>query len=239
MFIDMSYSLDPQVIVMPGPIDKPTVIKRSRMAAQPPDSEEQGVRWGSYNNTSNVHLFAHTGTHIDTPFHVDPEGFKLHEFTLQDFIFEHPVLLEIPKGDCEKISVADLEPYADLLAQADALLTYTSYSRIRNQEPDRFVAEQPGLSVEAANYLVDNFTIRAFGIDTLGIENISEGKNAEPTPFPVHKTLLLKKKQKTLLIEDLNMVPALGKKLLRLFVIPLRLHGMEAMPVTAFAEIEG
>ncbi len=239
MFIDMSYSLDPQLIVMPGPIDKPVVIKRSRMIAQPADSPEEGVRWGSYNNTSIANFFAHTGTHIDTPFHIAPEGFQLQEFALEDFIFDRPVLLEIPKGDREKIIVADLEPYAEQLAEADALLTYTSYSKIRNQEPDRFVAEQPGFSVEAANYLVDNFDIRAFGIDTLGIENISEGKVAEPSPFPVHKTLLLKKKQKALLIEDLNMVPALGKKLLRLFVIPLRLHGMEAMPVTAFAEVEG
>jgi arylformamidase len=238
MFIDMSHSLDPDAIVMPGPIDKPKVVKRSRMVPKPEGSTEEGVRWGSYNNTSIVDFFAHTGTHIDAPFHVDPDGYKVHEFGLTDFIFEHPLVLDIPKGDGEKINVADLQPHASALAKADALLVHTGFSKIRNQDPARFNAKQPGYSVEAANYLVDNFDIRGYGIDTLGIENIGEGKVASPTPFPVHKILLLKKKRKAVLIEDLNVAPALGKKLRRFYAIPLRLHGIEGMPVSAFAEVE-
>jgi arylformamidase len=237
MFIELSYSLDPEEIVMPGAIDKPKVIKRSRMTAQPADSQEAGVRWSSYNNTSLVEFFAHTGTHIDTPFHVDPKGFRLHEFSLNDFIYDRPVLLEIPKGAGEKITVQDLEARKDELAKADVLLIYTGYSSIRNQDPERFVAEQPSFTVHAANYLVDNFSIRAYGIDTIGIENIPEGKAASPTQFPVHKIFLLKKGQKTCVIEDLCLTPVLGKKLRRLFVVPLRLHDIEAMPVTVFAEV--
>ncbi len=238
MFVELSYSLEPHEIVMPGPIEKPAVIKRSRMIPKPTDNNESDVRWNSYNNTSLAHFFAHTGTHIDLPFHVDPEGFKLHEFCLNDFIFEHPLLLEIPKGDREKIIVDELQTYKDELAQADVLLVYTGFSKIRNQAPERFVAEQPAFSVEAANYIVDNFNIRAYGVDLIGIENIPEGKVAVPTPFPVHKTFLLKKKQKSFLIEDMNLVPILGKKIRRVFAIPLRLYGMEAMPVSAFAELD-
>jgi len=238
MFIELSYSLEPQKIVMPGPIDKPVVIKRSRMIAKPADSDETDVRWGSYNNTSIAQFFAHTGTHIDLPFHIDPDGFKLNEFSLNDFIFEHPVLLEIPKGARERITVDEIKPYMHDLAGADLLLVYTGFSKIRNQAPERYVSEQPAFSVEAANYIVDNFNIRAYGIDLIGIENISEGKVATPTPFPVHKTFLLKKKQKSFLIEDLNLVPILGKKIHRFFAIPLRMYGMEAMPISAFAEVD-
>jgi arylformamidase len=239
MFIEISYTLDPQKIVMPGPIDEPMVIKRSRMAPQPEGSEETDVRWGSYNNTSFVRFFAHTGTHIDAPFHVDPEGFMLHEFDLNDFIFEHPVLLDIPKGEMEKIALDEFVPHADELSKADILLIHTGWSKVRNQEPERFVAGQPSITVEAANYLVDNFNIRAFGIDTIGIENISEGKAASPIQFPVHKAFLLKKKQKSIVIEDLNLKLLLDKTLRRFYVIPLRLYDVEAMPVTAFAEVEG
>ena len=238
MFIEISYTLDPQKIVMPGPIDKPMVIKRSRMAPQPEGSEETDVRWGSYNNTSFVRIFAHTGTHIDAPFHVDPEGFMVHDFDLNNFIFEYPVLLDIPKAAFEKITMDELTPHADELSKADILLIHTGWSKVRNQEPERFVAEQPSFTVEAANYLVDNFNIRAFGIDTIGIENISEGKAGSPLQFPVHKTFLLKKKQKSIVIEDLNLKLLLGKKLRRFYVIPLRLYDIEAMPVTAFAEVE-
>lgn len=238
MFVELSYSLVPDQIVMPGPIDKPKVIKRSRMVAKPEGNNEADVRWSSYNNTSIAHFFAHTGTHIDFPFHVDPDGLKLHEFCITDFIFERPLLLKIPKAEGEKVTVEDLRPHEHELAKADILLIYTGYSKIRNQDPERFVAKQPSFTVEGANYLVDNFKIRAYGIDTVGIENISEGKAASPIQFPVHKIFLLKKKQKSFVIEDLNLAPVLDKKMRRFYAIPLQLYDMEAISITAFAEVE-
>ena len=238
MFVELSYSLEPKDIVMPGAIDIPKVIKRSRMAPQPEGSTEDDVRWSSYNNTSIAEFFAHTGTHIDVPFHVSPDGYQLHEFELTDFIFDNPLLLEIIKGPKEKITVEDLKPHADELVKADILLIYTGYSKVRNQSQEKFVSEQPSFTLEAANYIVDNFDIRAYGIDTIGIENIPEGKASSPIQFPIHKTFLLKKKQKSFVMEDLNLVPVLGKKMSRLFAIPLRLYGIEAMPVTVFAEVE-
>ncbi|MGD8813206.1 MAG: cyclase family protein [Anaerolineales bacterium] len=238
MFIEVSYSLVPDEIVMPGPIEKPQVIQRSRMIPEPEDSDQDEVRWGSYNNTSFARFFAHTGTHIDVPFHVSPAGYKLHEFELSDFIFEHPVLLELPKKDLEKITVNELKVHEKELSKADAVLIYTGFSKIRNQEPERFLTNQPSFTLQAANYLVDNFNIRGYGIDTMGIENIPEGKASSPVQFPIHKAFMLKKKQKDFVIEDLNLALLLGKKIKRFFVIPLRLYGIEAMPVTAFAEVE-
>jgi arylformamidase len=238
MFVELSYSWDPDEIVMPGKIDKPKVIKRSRMIEKPEGNEDPDVRWSSYNNTSIVEFFAHTGSHIDVPFHVDPDGYKLHEFGIADFIFEKPLLLTIPKKELEKITVDDLAPHKEKLENADCLLVYTGYSELRKKDPELFVAKQPSFSLEAANYLVDKFNIRGFGIDTIGIENIPEGKSSSPVPFPVHKTFLLKKRQKSFVIEDLNLKSLLGKHMRRLFVIPLRVYGAEAMPVTVFAEVE-
>ncbi|MBA7637875.1 Kynurenine formamidase [subsurface metagenome] len=238
MFIEVSYSLDPDEIVMPGKIDKPKVIKRSRMIDQPAGDEGSMVRWGSYNNTSVIEYFAHTGTHIDVPFHADPEGTRLHEFGLNDFIFDNTLLLEIPKKDKEKITVEELTPHKDRLSKCDILLIYTGFSRIRKMEPERYVSQQPSFTIDAANYLVDNFDIRCYGVDLIGIENIPDGKVSTPTPFPIHKTFLLKKQQKSFVLEDLNLMPLLGKTVSRFFVIPLRIYGAEAMPVTVFAEVE-
>ena len=239
MFIEVSYSLRPDEIVMPGPIEKPKVKPRSRMVAAPEDEPaDSPVRWKSYNNTSIMEFFAHTGTHIDVPFHVDPDGFKMHELEISDFIFEKPVFVEIPKKANEKITVEDLQAHKEKLAVADILLIYTGFSATRNKDPEGFVKNQPSFTVEAANYLVDSFNIRAYGIDTIGIENIPAGKAASPVQFPVHKVLLLKKKEKTFVVEDMNLKLLLGKKISRFFVIPLRLYGAEGMPVTAFAEVE-
>jgi len=239
MFVEISHSMNPDDIVMPGNIEKPVVVKRSRMVERPSEIRERDkdCRWGSYNNTSIVKIFAHTGTHIDVPYHVDPKGFKLHDFDLRDFILEHPVFLEIEKGPLEKITVKDLEPYEPQIVNCDALLVYTGFSSVRNTDPEGFVARQPSFSVEAAEYLVDSFNIRAYGIDTIGIENIPEGKGATPIQFPVHKTFLLRKETKSFVIEDMNLKPLIGRRIKRVFVIPLRVFGLEAMPVTAFAEV--
>jgi len=239
MLVEFSYTLDPNKIVMPGDIAKPQVKARSRMVQDPaPGEPAEGVRWGSYNNTSIVEFFVHTGTHIDVPFHISPDGFQLHDLEISDYVFDKPLLLDIPKGDMEKITVEELDRHKAQLAESDLLLVYTGFSKVRKTDPKRYVAKQPSFSVDAANYLVDNFNIRAFGVDLIGIENIPEAKESDPQ-FPVHRTLLLKKQRKNILVEDANLEPLVGKRISRAYVIPLRLHGLEAMPVTAFADVEG
>jgi len=238
MLIEFSHTLDPKQIVMPGEIAKPEVKPRSRMVEGPAAGEDaQGVRWGSYNNTSILEFFAHTGTHIDVPFHIDPHGFQVQDFEISDLVFEKTLLLEIPKGDMEKITVEELARHEAGLAESDLLLVYTGFSRVRKTDPKRYVAEQPGFSVDAANYLVDNFNLRGFGVDLIGIENIPQAKESEPQ-FPVHKTLLLKKHRKVVLVEDANLALLVGKTISRAYVIPLRFFGVEAMPVSAFADVE-
>uniref|UniRef100_A0A7J3V0P2 Cyclase family protein n=1 Tax=Candidatus Methanosuratincola petrocarbonis (ex Vanwonterghem et al. 2016) TaxID=1867261 RepID=A0A7J3V0P2_9CREN len=237
MMVVFSYSLNPDIIVMPpGGIAKPEIIPRSRTMPAPPGSNLEGVRWSSYNNTSFVKFFAHTGTHIDTPFHIDGAGSDLGAFVLEDFVFEQPLLLEIPKTDRAKITRADLLPYEKCLAQADLLLVYTGFSRFRSTDPDRYINNQPGFTVEAAEYLMQFSRLRCVAIDLMGIENIAEGRAATP-PFPVHRAFLLKRK-KFLILEDANLAPLVGRTLKRAFLIPIMLPGVEAMPVTAFAETD-
>ena len=229
-----SYPLDEDHILMPAGIGKPILRPRSRMTAAPAGGREEGVRWNSYNNTSFVDAFVHTGTHVDTGYHVSQDGVRLRDFSLDDFVFDHPVLLEIEKQDGEKITLTDLRPHERLLRGADLLLVYTGFSKLRGVEPDRYSTKQPGFSTEAAEYLVSLPRMRCVGADTMGIENIPEGRAATP-PFPTHRAFLLSGK-KFLILEDPNLAPLLKKKLRRAFVIPLLFPEAEAMMVTAFAE---
>ena len=137
----------------------------------------------------------------------------------------------------EKITAEELARHEVRLAESDLVLVYTGFSEVRKTDPKRYVTQQPGFSVDAANYLVDNFNLRGFCVDLIGIENIPEAKESTPQ-FPVHKTLLLKKRGKVVLVEDANLAPLVGKTISRAYVIPLRFFGAEAMPVTAFADVE-
>lgn len=234
MHVQFSYPLDEKHLLMPGGIAGPVLRPRSRMTAAPPGSPLEGVRWDSYNNTSFIDAFVHTGTHIDTAFHVSKDGSKLGDFTLTDFIFERPLLLEMAKQDEQKITTADLEPYADVLQGCDLLLVYTGFSRHRDSDPERYIMKQPGFSPDAAEYLAGLPKMRCVGADIMGIENIPEGRKAEP-PFPAHRAFLLSEK-KFLILEDPNLAPLVGKNLKRAFIVPLLFPEAEAMMVTAFVE---
>jgi len=237
VIVQFSYSLEPDQIKMPGPIDPPRVIPRSRMVEKPQDAGPQEVRWGSYNNTSFVHMFVHSGTHMDVNFHVDPDGFKMGAFKITDFISERPMLLEIPKGDMERILVEELEPHSAALKQSDFLFVCTGYSQYRKTDPERYLNQQPSFSVDAARYLMEDFSLKGVCVDLMGIENIGEAKGLDPQ-FPVHKAFL-KAGRKFYLVEDANLAPLLGKKLLRSYAIPLLLPDAEGMMVTGFADVEG
>jgi len=236
MIVQLSYPLDPEHVLMPGSIAAPVLRPRSRMVAAPAGADPGNVRWDSYNNTSFIDAFVHTGTHIDTAYHVCADGIKLGAFSIEDFVFEHPILLEIPKGDEETIGVSDLMPHADALAEADLLLVYTGFSKHRSSEPERYVMKQPGFSADAAEYLVALPRLRCAGGDFMGIENIPAGRASDP-PFPAHRAFLLGGK-KFLILEDPNLAPLVGKRLRRAFIIPLLFPEAEAMMVTAFAETD-
>lgn len=236
MIVQFSYPLDAEHILMPGSIAAPVLRPRSRMTPAPSEAAAGEVRWDSYNNTSFIDAFVHTGTHIDTAYHVSKDGAKLGAFTLDEFIFDRPVLLEIPKDDEEKITVADLEHHEAALKEADLLLVHTGFSRFRFSDPERYTMKQPGFSAEAAEYLVRLPHMRCAGGDFMGIENIPEGRASDP-PFPAHRAFLLSSK-KFLILEDPNTAPLLGKSLRRAFIIPLLFPEAEAMMVTAFAETD-
>jgi arylformamidase len=236
MIAQFSYGLDRTSVVMPSGIRAPDLKPRSRMTPPPDADASSDVRWNSYNNTSFIDAFVHTGTHVDTAFHVAKEGPRLGDFSLADFIFDHPMLLEIAKGDDEEILVDDLRPHERRLKSADFLLVHTGFSRFRTSDPERYMTKQPGFSVDAAKYLVSLPKLRCAGADTMGIENIPRGRAATP-PFPVHGAFLLSGR-KFLILEDPNTTPLVGKKMKRAFVIPLLFPEAEAMMVTAFAETD-
>ncbi|MBU1048522.1 cyclase family protein [Candidatus Bipolaricaulota bacterium] len=234
MYVQFSYPLDAKNVLMPGGIAGPVLRPRSRMTPAPADNEFEGVRWESYNNTSFIDAFVHTGTHVDTAFHVSKERPNLGDFSIADFVFEQPLLIQVAKTDQELIKVSDLESHAAKLQESDLLLIYTGFSRYRESDPERYTMRQPGFSPEAAEYLVSLPKMRCVGADIMGIENIPEGRKADP-PFPAHRKFLLSGK-KFLILEDPNIAPLVGKALKRAFIVPLLFPEAEAMMVTAFAE---
>lgn len=175
LWFELSYLLGPNETVSFSGLPMPELQVRSRMTQ------------GKYNYTSNIFLCCHSGTHIDTPFHISMDRKTVDQLDITDFIFEKPLLIELPKKEMELITKNDLEPYSEKLLKCDLLKVYTGFSKYRKTYPQKHLEKQPGLEVESARYLAEKCSLRGFAIDTSGIENVPEGRK---TGFQLHKILM-------------------------------------------------
>lgn len=221
-YVEFSYPIDPSASVLEEGFKPPAVVVRSRISD------------GRHSNTSYFELFAHTGTHIDAPWHFIDDGYKIEDFSIGSFVFSKVLLLEIAAQSREPIPHEQLLPYASDLAASDCLLIYSGFSKKREGDKNEYIEATPGLSIEAAKYLSGFRDLTCIGVDFISIENVENGRK---TGFPVHHALLGGQTQR-ILLEDADLSRLRGKNIRRVFVFPLRIVGAEASPVTAVAEIE-
>ncbi len=127
------------------------------------------IRQGDRSNRTILHLFSHSGSHIDAPKHFNDAGASAHELPIENYIFFAPLVLEVPLPDGGSITPADLEPYADQLEQADIALLRTGWSLQRFRDPRRYAQAGPYLEPAGAEFLLEFEQLRAVGIDAVSI----------------------------------------------------------------------
>ena len=64
---------------------------------------------GDSSNTSILSIHNHTGTHIDAPKHFVDDGKTISEYTLDELVFNNPVVVDCPKDDASFITPEDLQ----------------------------------------------------------------------------------------------------------------------------------
>jgi arylformamidase len=222
MYIEFSFPIDPKKPVANQGIRSPQVIPRTRMAA------------GDKSNTSYLEMYAHTGTHIDSPWHFNDAGFRIHDFSIDQFVFEKVFCVTIPRQPWQEVGLQDLEPYREKIRSSDALFINTSFAaKYREKDVTQYLTATPGLSLDAARMLAEMPLLRCIGVDFTSVENL---QNNRPLGYPVHHALLDGQKP-MLLLEDANLELLASRKIIRIFLFPLRVIDLEASPVTAVAEI--
>lgn len=165
---------------------------------------------------SELQMNVHTGTHIDAPLHILPEGENSNIFFAENPFYQAQVLdlTEVK----EKIKAADLKDYS--IAKNSFLILKTKNSKpgYLEKTPEKFIY----LAASGAEYLAQQ-NIKGVGIDTNGIER----NQAE---HQTHKKLLTKK---IMILEGLrlNKVPA-GKYILVLSL--LKIANSDGLPGRAY-----
>lgn len=205
--IDLSHTIIQDMPVFPGD-PKPQIIKFS-------DVREKGY------GLSKIILGSHTGTHIDAPSHMIPDGATLDEIPLEKLMGEALVadLTQINLG--EEIKSTHLQKHD--VKEGEILLLCTSTSSRWGDKG--ILTNYPHLSLEAADWLIDR-KVKAFGVDCMSIEKYGEKGH------PVHDRLL---SNKIPIIENLANLDLV--KGLRIFFIclPLKLKGTDGAPARALA----
>lgn len=189
------------------------------------------IERGDSSNSYFVSFLNHLGTHVDAPLHFDPRGRPIAGFGVDFFVFERPVLVDIPKGVGELITADELRSLYGEIRDADLLMIRTGFQRFRESDVETFSRRGPCLSDGAARYIVEELPkLRAVGVDAISISSPmrrEEGRAA-------HRTLLVGRD--FLIIEDMDLMDK-PSNIRRVFVMPLLIEGVDSAPCMVLAEV--
>ena len=177
--IDLTLEITSDMITFPG-YPMPTFIKWSKFDTQGYVSEV-------------VFLSTHTGTHMDAPFHFNPNGQTIDQVEVSRYICNNAILIKIQKNASEMITSDDIIRNSKYeIKEKDTVVLSTGWEK-QIEDKDNYTKNNPDLSKDAAEYLVEK-KINAIGIDC---PSIDVGTDSE---FIAHKMLLSKG---VLIIENL------------------------------------
>lgn len=192
---DISVPISNDVAVYPG--DPAPAIRAAK-----------AIERGDTANVTELHLGAHTATHVDAPAHFIDGAGKIADLSLDTLVGE-ALVIEIPD---EADAVAAAHVSADVVRGAVRVLFKTRNSAFWQSDPHRFREDFTYIDSDAARSLVEQ-GVKLVGIDYLSVESLTAVDAA------THVTLL---SASVIIVEglDLSLVPA-GRY--ELICLPLRL----------------
>jgi len=206
-YIDISVSLDAQLPVWP---DSHGVNISPLMTY-----EKDG--W----NVSRFDIDVHSGTHIDAPLHIIPDGITTNEISLEKLI-----------GDCviadlrglKKITAKNLDTL-NLPKNTKKLLCKTDNSQHWKDPFHAFREDFCALTADAAQWVVDQ-GIHLVGIDYHSIQLFHD-------PPDTHQILL---ENEVVILETLNLLDV-EPGVYRLFCLPTKVNGVEGISARVVLEV--
>lgn len=200
--IDISRNLAPDTAVWPG--DTPFSL-RKMMEMQNGDSV----------NLTTLTISAHTGSHVDAPYHFADDGLTMEAVDLQPYW--GPAQVVTVKKESGPLVAADFANYD--LSGAPRLLVRTPVSKYPVTE---FPPAIPHPSPELAD-LLGSLGIRLYGTDALSMDDINS------KTLPGHNAML---RNGIAILEGLDLTDA-PDGLYELAALPLKIIGGDGSPVRA------
>jgi len=199
---DVTLTISPESITWPG--DAPVSLQRFRK-----------IEEGANANATRMDMAAHTGTHVDAPYHFFMDGKGVDQLSL-DILVGLALVVEFDEA-VEVIDAQALEKQ-NIPAGTQRVLFKTRNSQLWAKQVKEFQPGFVGVNVEGANYLVQH-GIRLVGIDYL---SVSPYKKSRPT----HEALL---GAEMVIIEGLDL-SSVCAGLYQLYCLPTKLKDADGAP---------
>jgi arylformamidase len=195
------------------------------MRVFPGSPQPSFIEWSKFEihgySSEVMFLSTHTGTHIDAPSHFIPDSRTIDKIKVSRFV-SRSILIKIPKKADQQITLNDI---INCKIHANYTVVFATgwEKRFKN---DNYMMNNPGLSLDAAEYLVSN-RVNAVAIDGPSIDRGVDNN------FNIHSALL---SNDIPIIENLcNLEELSTVKSFTLIVNPLKLVGASGSPVRAIA----
>jgi arylformamidase len=200
---DVSLTISPDLPVWPG--DPKVILDRfSKM-------EE-----GEPCNVTHVSMSAHTGTHVDAPFHfLGADAASVDRLSL-GILTGRAYVARLP-DDVDLVTASVLK-HAQIPPRTRRLLLKTRNSEIWSRIDNRFEEDFVGLSADGAQFIVER-GIRLVGVDYLSVAPFND-------QTPTHQALL---RAGVLVVEGLNL-SEVSQGRYTLYCLPLKLLGSDGAP---------
>jgi len=230
--VDLSHSFNSRTIYWP-------TAQKFKLTEVADGETEGGWHYSAY----NFEGAEHGGTHLDAPIHFSAGGNTADKVPLRKVVGPAVTVDVRAKANADAdylVSVQDLEAFEAAngqIARDTIVLLRTGWSS-RWPDARRYLgtAERgdaavpklhfPGLSVEAAEWLVKQRRIRAVGIDTASIDR------GQSTDFRAHRVLSAAQVPVFENVTNLNRVPAEG---FHVIALPMKIEGGSGGPLRTIA----
>lgn len=203
----------------------------------------------AYGETSKHYFYSankfcapeHGGTHIDAPIHFAKHGITVDKIAPQQLIGDLLVIdvhAQIKHADYQ-ITLEDIKKFEKKVKKiqaGDIVFFRTDWSKYWPNKRQYMGTDKlgdlknlhfPGISIEAATYLVDK-NIKGVGIDSPSMDP------GQSNNFPVHRIILGAGKYGLENLTKLNKLPAVGATV---YIAPMKIGGGSGAPTRIFAII--
>ena len=193
---------------------------------------DKKMKQGDSCNAMNLAFPNHSGTHIDFPYHFNPDGKTINDYPADFWVFNQIELIDLSgRVNDRQIILSDIFPEPEN-CETDLLLIKTGYGAFRGT--DRYTITPPGLSANLASYFREKYpNLRCIGMDLISVSSYSnreEGRKAH------HAFLKPEEGEPILLIEDMKLDT--DDSFNKVIVAPLLIENADGSPCTVFAYTE-